>query len=102
RKDGMSNFSDLLLTVSKDPSMIVWLDNQQNRKGNPNENYAREIMELFSLGIGNYSETDIKEAAKAFTGWQTKNSTFFFNSNQHDSSSKLFLGNSGDLNGDDI
>ncbi len=102
RKFGMENFSDMLLGVSKDPAMIVWLDNQQNRKGNPNENYAREIMELFSLGIGNYSETDIKEAAKAFTGWQTKNSAFFFNPNQHDSSSKSFLGKTGDLNGDDI
>ena len=102
RKYGMGDFSDLLLGVSKDPAMIIWLDNQQNRKGNPNENYAREIMELFSLGIGNYSENDIKEAAKAFTGWQTKNSTFFFNTNQHDSSSKTFLGNSGEFNGDDI
>jgi uncharacterized protein (DUF1800 family) len=102
RKYGMANFSDLLLGVSRDPAMIVWLDNQQNRKGSPNENYAREIMELFSLGIGNYSETDIKEGAKAFTGWQTKNSVFFFNSNQHDSSMKNFLGHSGDFNGDDI
>jgi uncharacterized protein (DUF1800 family) len=102
RKYGMSNFSDLLLAVSKDPAMIIWLDNQQNRKGNPNENYAREIMELFSLGIGNYSETDIKEAAKAFTGWQTKNSVFVFNTKEHDQSTKTVLGSSGNFNGDDI
>jgi len=102
RKYGMGHFNDLLLCISKDPAMIVWLDNQQNRKGNPNENYAREIMELFSLGIGNYTEGDIKEAAKAFTGWQTKNSTFYFNASQHDHSDKTFLGNRGDLNGDDI
>lgn len=102
RKYGMGSFSDLLLAVSKDPAMIIWLDNQQNRKGNPNENYAREIMELFSLGIGNYTETDIKEAAKSFTGWQTKNGAFFFNTNQHDSSVKTVLGRTGDFNGDDI
>jgi uncharacterized protein (DUF1800 family) len=102
RKYSMGDFSDLLLSVSKDPAMIVWLDNQQNRKGKPNENYAREIMELFSLGIGNYTESDIKEGAKAFTGWQTKNSMFFFNANQHDNSQKTFLGNTGNLNGDDI
>lgn len=102
RKDGMSNFSDLLLTVSKDPAMIVWLDNQQNKKGKPNENYAREIMELFSLGIGNYTEEDIKQGARAFTGWETRNSTFFFNAGQHDTGDKTFLGEKGNLNGDDI
>jgi uncharacterized protein (DUF1800 family) len=102
RKHGMGNFNDLLLNVSKDPAMIVWLDNQQNRKGNPNENYAREIMELFALGIGNYGEDDIKQAAKAFTGWQTKNSLFYFNAKQHDDSPKTVLGQSGNFNGDDV
>lgn len=82
--------------------MIVWLDNQQNRKGKPNENYAREIMELFSLGIGNYSEDDIKESARAFTGWQTKSTGFYFNAKEHDNGNKTFLGESGTFNGDDI
>ena len=93
---------DLLLTMSKDPAMIIWLDNQQNKKGKPNENYAREIMELFSLGIGNYTEEDIKQGARAFTGWETRNSTFFFNSGQHDTGDKTFMGETGNFNGDDI
>jgi uncharacterized protein (DUF1800 family) len=102
RKYALSDFSDTLLGMSRDPAMINWLDNQQNRKGKPNENYAREIMELFSLGIGNYTENDVKEAAKAFTGWQVKNSSFFFNVSQHDESEKTVLGTTGNLNGDDI
>lgn len=102
RKYALGDFQQLLLNVSRDPAMIIWLDNQQNRKGKPNENYAREIMELFSLGIGNYTETDIKEAAKAFTGWQTNPSGYFFNKGQHDFSTKTFLGNTGNFNGEDI
>jgi uncharacterized protein (DUF1800 family) len=102
RKHALGDFHQLLLSVSKDPAMIVWLDNQQNRKGKPNENYAREVMELFTIGIGNYTEKDIKEAAKAFTGWQTRPEGFFFNKNQHDFGPKTFLGVSGDLNGEDI
>jgi len=102
RKYGLGNFHELLYSVSTDPAMIVWLDNQQNRKGKPNENYAREIMELFTLGIGNYSEQDIKEAARAFTGWQTQAAKFVFNRNQHDFGQKTFLGQTGDFNGDDI
>lgn len=102
RKYALGNFHEMLYNVSKDPAMIVWLDNQQNRKGKPNENYAREIMELFTLGIGNYTEHDIKESARAFTGWQTLPTGFFFNQNQHDYGSKTFLGVTGDLNGDDI
>ncbi len=99
---GLSNFHDLLLSVTKDPAMIIWLDNQQNIKGKPNENYAREVMELFSLGIGNYGEQDIKESARAFTGWQTHPDGFFFNANQHDYGTKTFLGQTGNFNGDDI
>ena len=102
RKYALGNFHELLYNVSKDPAMIVWLDNQQNRKGKPNENYAREIMELFSLGIGNYSEQDIKQAARAFTGWQTLPTGFFFNKNQHDDGEKTVLGVTGNLNGDDV
>lgn len=102
RKYALGNFHQLLYNVSKDPAMIVWLDNQQNRKGKPNENYAREIMELFTMGIGNYTEHDIKEAARAFTGWQTLPSGFVFNSRQHDDGAKTFLGVTGNLNGDDV
>ncbi|HEY9773815.1 MAG TPA: DUF1800 domain-containing protein [Planktothrix sp.] len=102
RQNGMGNFRDLLLETSKDPAMIVWLDNNSNNKGKPNENYAREIMELFALGIGNYSEQDIKEGARAFTGWQTKPNGFYFNPGQHDYGSKKFLGRTGNLNGDDV
>ncbi len=102
RKHALGNFHEILYNASKDPAMILWLDNQQNRKGKPNENYAREIMELFTLGIGNYSEQDIKEAARAFTGWQTLPSGFFFNQRQHDYGAKTVLGVSGNLNGDDV
>src|SRR5215471_46291 len=69
REHALGDFHRLLLGVSQDPAMILWLDNQQNRRGKPNENYAREVMELFTLGLGNYSEKDIKDAARAFTGW---------------------------------
>ncbi len=102
RKNGMKNFGNLLLAMSEDPAMIIWLDNQQNHKGKPNENYAREVMELFSVGIGHYSEQDIKEAARAFTGWETKANAFFFNSGQHDNGDKTFLGEHGNLSGNDI
>ncbi len=102
RKYALKNFGDLLLAMSEDPAMIIWLDNQQNHKGKPNENYAREVMELFSVGIGHYTEPDIKEAARAFTGWETKANAFFFNASQHDSGDKIFLGERGNFNGNDI
>jgi uncharacterized protein (DUF1800 family) len=102
RRKCLGNFHELLYAVSRDPAMIIWLDNQQNRKNKPNENYAREIMELFTLGIGNYTEKDIKEAARAFTGWQTGPQGFRFNANQHDRGAKTVLGVSGNLNGDDV
>jgi len=102
RKHATGNFHQMLFEVSKDPAMILWLDNQQNRRGNPNENYAREIMELFTMGIGNYSERDVKEAARAFTGWQVRQESFFFNQRQHDFGAKVVLGRSGNLNGEDV
>lgn len=102
RKYALGNFHDLLVGMAKDPAMIIWLDNQQNRKGKPNENFAREVMELFTVGIGNYTEKDIKEAARAFTGWQTKPDGFYFNKGQHDFSKKTVLSVSGNLNGEDI
>ena len=69
RRNGLSNFRTILLDLSHDPAMIFWLDNNENHNGDPNENYGRELMELFSMGIGNYTEDDIKMAARAFTGW---------------------------------
>lgn len=102
RQGALGDFHALLYNVSKDPAMILWLDNQQNRKGKPNENYAREIMELFTLGIGNYTEHDVKEAARAFTGWQTAAGAFKFNKGLHDGGAKTVLGTSGALNGDDV
>jgi uncharacterized protein (DUF1800 family) len=102
RKYALGNFEELLQQVSKDPAMIVWLDNQQNRREKPNENYAREVMELFTMGIGNYTEQDVKEAARAFTGWQVKPGGFFFNQRQHDFGIKTVLGRSGNWNGDNI
>lgn len=104
RRLAFGNFETLLLAVSKDPAMIIYLDNQENQKGKPNENYAREVMELFSLGIGHYTERDIKEAARAFTGWHTnaKRSAFVFDEKQHDTGEKTVFGMTGNFNGDDI
>ncbi|HEY9713716.1 MAG TPA: DUF1800 domain-containing protein [Chroococcales cyanobacterium] len=101
RRQGLGRFGDLLLAVSKDPAMIDWLDSKDNTKAKPNENYAREVMELFTLGIGNYSEQDVKEAARAFTGWAAPKG-FYFNRKQHDAGSKTVLGLTGNLNGDDV
>src|SRR5205085_7865484 len=83
-------------------AMMIWLDTVQSKKGQPNENYARELMELFSLGIGNYTEKDIREAAKAFTGWEIKNGKFFNNEKEHDPSEKTVLGQTGKWKGEDI
>jgi Protein of unknown function (DUF1800) len=103
RSNALGNFGDLLKEVSKSASMINFLNNNQNRKGHPNENFAREVMELFTLGRGNYSENDIKEAARAFTGWGANlKGEFVFRPNQHDDGVKTFLGKTGNLNGDDI
>lgn len=95
-------FDRQLLRIAKDPAMLRWLDNTQNKKDAPNENFARELFELFSLGIGNYTETDIKEAARAFTGWHLKEGEFFFNSYQHDDGVKRVLGKRGRLGGEDV
>ena len=103
RKNALENFGDLLAEVSKSAAMINFLNNNQNRKGHPNENFAREVMELFTLGRGNYSEQDIKEAARAFTGWgATIPGEFVFRENFHDEGKKTVLGKSGNFNGDDI
>lgn len=103
RKNALENFGDLLRQVSKSAAMLSFLNNQQNRKAHPNENFAREVMELFTLGRGNYTETDIKQGARAFTGWMyDKDSEFRFNEKVHDTSVKTFLGHTGNFNGDDI
>jgi uncharacterized protein (DUF1800 family) len=103
RSQGLGNFHDLLLAVSKDPAMLIWLDGRQNHKNAPNENYGRELMELFTMGIGNYTEDDVKAAARAFTGWTLdKNRQFTFNDRDHDGSPKTFLGHSGNFDGTDI
>ena len=103
RAEGMGRYSDLLKAVSRDPAMMIYLDSRSNKKAAPNENYSRELMELFSLGVGHYSEDDVRESARAFTGWQLRRKTeFFFNERQHDFGNKTFLGQTGDFDGDDI
>lgn len=103
RINALGNFGDMLRAVSKSPAMLQFLNNQQNRKQHPNENFAREVMELFTLGRGNYTEDDIKEAARAFTGWAfDETGTFVVHERQHDDGEKLFLGEKGNFNGDDI
>ena len=102
RKAGLDRFEDLLLAMARDPAMIIWLDNNSNRKGQPNENFAREILELFTLGEGQYTEQDIKEAARAFTGWHLAGGSFRFNAGQHDGGEKTFLGETGTLGGEDV
>ena len=103
RTHALGNFGELVLAIARDPGMIKFLNNQQNKKGHPNENFARELLELFTMGIGHYSEQDIKEAARAFTGWRTnKNGVFTFSEKRHDYDRKTFLGQEGDFNGEDI
>lgn len=103
---GLGSFRDLTLAVSKTPAMLRYLDNDANKKANPNENFARELLELFTLGIGNYSETDVAEAARAFTGWTYKDfadkPTFIFDKQQHDRGSKTFLDQTDILTGKEI
>jgi uncharacterized protein (DUF1800 family) len=95
RQKGNGNFRDLLAAVGHDPAMLVWLDGQYNHKGKPNENYAREVMELFTLGIGSYSETDVKQLARAFTGWQVGGSKSYFNKQNFDDGTKTIFGETG-------
>ncbi len=122
RRHGMGNFSNLLVELSKDPAMIIWLDNNDNHKDAINENYGRELLELFSLGIGNYTEDDIKECARAFTGWTLGNAEYMamrasrdsiwpysriswfyeYREGDHDDGEKTFLGETGRFNGEDI
>lgn len=99
---GNGNFRDLLIGVAKDPAMLVYLDAGENVKGSPNENFSREILELFTMGVGNYTETDIREAARAFTGWTNDRLTFVVKPELHDEGEKAFLGRTGNFDGVDI
>lgn len=103
RKHALGDFKAMLLEVSRAPAMLQFLNNQQNRKGKPNENFARELMELFTIGRGNYTETDIKEAARAFTGWgYNQAGQFQFRPFLHDDGEKSFFGKKGHFDGTDI
>ncbi len=106
RSNALGNVHKLTLAVSQDPAMLKYLDNRASVKAHPNENYARELMELFTLGIGNYTENDVRESARAFTGWMVRGPLqgggFFYNAAQHDDGSKTFLGRTGNFNGNDI
>lgn len=101
-KQANGNFRDLLVGVAKDPAMLVYLDAGENVKGNPNENFGREILELFTMGVGNYSETDIREAARAFTGWTNDSLTFVVKPELHDDGEKTFLGRRGTFDGVEV
>jgi hypothetical protein len=102
RTHALGKFGPFLQAVSKDPAMLIWLDSNSNVKGKPNENYARELMELFSLGVGHYTEKDIREAARAFTGWHTKGEGFVLQAKLHDAGTKTVLGRTGEWGGEDV
>jgi uncharacterized protein (DUF1800 family) len=103
RANALGNFRTLLLQVSESPAMLQFLNNQQNQKNHPNENFARELMELFTIGRGNYTETDVKESARAFTGYGfNKDGEFVTRKFVHDDGQKTFLGKTGNFNGEDI
>ncbi len=122
KRTGFGSFRDILIELSKDPAMIIWLDNNDNHDGAINENYGRELLELFSMGIGNYTEDDIKEASRAFTGWTLKNAEYMsmramkdsiwpygriawhfeYREDDHDTGDKEFLGERGAFGGDEI
>ena len=122
KRDGLGDFRSLLVELSRDPAMIIWLDNNENHKGAINENYGRELLELFSMGVGNYTEDDVKDCARAFTGWTIGNREYMelrsardsdwpygrlswhfeYDAKDHDDGEKEFLGQSGRFNGEDI
>lgn len=104
RRFAFSSFRDLLVEVCKSPAMLLYLNNQQNRKEHPNENFARELMELFTLGRGHYSENDVKEVARAFTGWgiDKESGGFEFKAKQHDSEPKTIFNRTGNFGGEDV
>ncbi len=102
RAHATGDFRSLLLAVMRDPAMLVYLDNRENVRGRPNENFGRELLELFTMGVGNYSEQDIREASRAFTGWTNEVLDFRFDAEVHDAGPKTFLGHEGNLGGEDV
>jgi uncharacterized protein (DUF1800 family) len=102
RAHASGRLQDLLIGILKDPAMLVYLDNGENVKSHPNENFGRELLELFSMGVDNYTEHDVREAARAFTGWTNDVLNYKFDAEQHDFGEKTFLGQQGAFNGDDI
>ena len=113
RKIGMDSYRDILLEVAKDPTMIFWLDNNENHRYAVNENWGRELLELFSMGVSNYTEVDVREASRAFTGWNIEPRLprqpywrfpwkFEYRAADHDEGEKTFLGRTGNFNGEDI
>jgi uncharacterized protein (DUF1800 family) len=102
RRLARAPFGELLTAVVKQPAMLVWLDADSNRAGHPNENLGRELMELFTLGIGNYTEEDVKGAARALTGWSVGKQSFRYVKERHDEGEISFLGHKGPLTGDDV
>ena len=101
RRYALGKFEPLVLGIARDPAMLIYLDSATNRKTRPNENFAREVMELFVLGIGNYTEKDIQELARCFTGWEIQYGEFKFNRYQHDYGTKTVVGKSGNFDGGD-
>lgn len=101
RRHALGDFSELVRSIARDGAMLLYLDSDTNRKNHPNENFAREVMELFCLGTGHYSERDIQELARCFTGWEIQYGAFKFNPNQHDGGRKTVLGKTGTFGGDD-
>jgi uncharacterized protein (DUF1800 family) len=102
RAHALGNFRTLALAVSRDPAMLRYLNGSENYKAHPNENYARELMEIYTTGIGHYTEDDVKASARAFSGWNLAGADFHFDPLQHDNGPKTFLGRTGNWNGDDI
>lgn len=102
RDNAFGNFKDFTKAITVDPAMLIYLDGRRNRASDPNENYARELLELFTVGIGNYSETDISEAARALTGWEVEDLSSNFDPERFDSTTKTFMGQTGNFNHEDI
>jgi len=102
RTNASGGLRDLLVGILKDPAMLVYLDNGENVKSHPNENFGRELLELFTMGVGNYTERDVREAARSFTGWTNDVLAFKFDRDQHDFGDKVFLGKTAPLNGEDV
>lgn len=102
REKGLGSYDTLVKAISKDPAMLIWLDSRKNKKNSPNENFARELMELFTMGEGSFEEKDVKEASRAFTGYFLLNGKFTFKESQHDFGLKYFLDHSGHFSGDEI